>query len=192
MFLFAVSERFYITDLGLILLPGFENNYVPVGTPITIIRPDKTKIETKITSVTFETNHITIEKSFSKDDVPIGSEVWANKSITYDLTYYNLLETTFSGIDLEIIFQHKVDHNYFTRLKLSEVADTIDDLKQNKTPARLRIEQTNSSYAAQLASQRKDHKIKYFQEALIFSDTSCLDIIFKCVAKEIKYQSERL
>ena len=192
MFLFRVSERFNITDLGLILLPGLKSNYVPVGTPITIIRPDKTEIETRITSITFETKHITIEKSFSKEDVPIGSEVWAKKSITYDLTYYILTEKKSHGSNLEIIFKHKVDHKFLMTLKLSGVVAVTDHLQQNKPITKMRIELSNSSYATDLALQLNDEEIKTYPEVLIFSDAACIDVIFKSVAKEITYNGERV
>jgi hypothetical protein len=190
MFLFTVTERFGLRD-GMILLPGLVEKYVPVGTPITIIRPDKIEIETRIVGINFGSNHIMIEKSVKLDDVPIGSEVWAKKSITYDLTYNNLVDKKLDGADCEIIFQHKGDLHFFITLKLSGVVGIIDNLKQNETPVKLRIDKVPGSYANDLSIQLKNEEIKTYPEVLIFSDKDCVNVIFRSVAKDITYSSKR-
>jgi len=191
MFLFQVTEIFNVSS-GIILLPGLQNNVVPVGTPITIVRPDKTEIETKITSIYFGTNHITIEKSITKDDIPIGSKVWAKKSITYEMgTYYNLVDKKSEGVNFEILFQHKVDPHFFLTLKLSGVVGIIDNLKHNETPVSLRIDKTPGSYALDLSIQQKSEEIKTYPEASIFSDKECVNVIFRSVAKEITFSGKR-
>lgn len=192
MFLFRVSERFNISNWGLALLPGLGSNFVPVGTPITIVRPDKSEIETRITSIAFDgSNSITIEKSLKKEDVPIGSEVWAKKSITYDLTHYTIIEKNSVGTTCEIIFQHKIDERFLTILKLSGVVGIIDILPLHSAPIKMRIDKTPGSYAFDLSLQLKDDKIKTYHEALIFLDKDCIDFAFRCVAEEITYASER-
>ena len=189
MFLFQVSETFNLST-GLVLIPKLESNHVPVGTPITIIRPDKSEIETKIIATFFGSNHITIEKLFTKDDVPIGSEVWAKKTITYDdLAHYNLIDKKSDEVNYEIIFQHKLVPQFLLILKLSGVAGIVDNLDKSESPVKLRIDKTIGSYAIDLSIQMKNEEIKTYPEALIFSDKDCVNVIFRGVAKEITYSS---
>ncbi len=80
MFLFKVQDKFLITGRGLILVPGLGNKKATVGDPIKIIKPDQTVIETTIRGIGFnEFRDILVGKELTKDDVPIGSEVWLNK-----------------------------------------------------------------------------------------------------------------
>ncbi len=41
MLLFVVEQVFKLTDIGVVLLPGLGKNAVRVGTPIRLVRPDK-------------------------------------------------------------------------------------------------------------------------------------------------------
>ena len=80
MFLFKVQDKFLITGRGLILIPGLGDKKATVGDPIKIIKPDQTVIETTIRGIGFnEFRDILVGKELTKDDVPIGSEVWLNK-----------------------------------------------------------------------------------------------------------------
>ena len=80
MFLFKVDERFMVTGRGLILVPGLGDKKATVGDPIKIIRPDQKIIETTIVGIGWnEFRDILVGKDLTKDDVPIGSEVWLNK-----------------------------------------------------------------------------------------------------------------
>jgi hypothetical protein len=80
MFLFKVQDKFLITGHGLILVPGLGDKKATVGDPIKIIKPDQTYIETTIRGIGFnEFRDILVGKELTKDDVPIGSEVWLNK-----------------------------------------------------------------------------------------------------------------
>lgn len=79
MFLFQVEERFMVTGRGLILLPGLCDKTASINDKIKIIRPDKSIVETMIKGISFSLNRdILIDDSLTKDDVPIGSEVWLN------------------------------------------------------------------------------------------------------------------
>lgn len=77
MLLFIVEQVFLITDLGVVLLPGLGKNFVSVGTPIRLVRPDKSVLDTKITGITFETRDIFVGPEVRKEDVPVGTEVWS-------------------------------------------------------------------------------------------------------------------
>lgn len=69
-----------ITGRGLILVPGLGDKKVMVGDPIKIVRPNQTTIETTIRGIGWnEFRDILIGKELTKEDVPIGSEVWLNK-----------------------------------------------------------------------------------------------------------------
>jgi hypothetical protein len=78
-FLFKVEDRFLISDRGLVLTPGLgaNVNFVRTGSEIRLIRPDKSEVTTSIQGITFEGNHdILIPLTITKDEVPIGTEVW--------------------------------------------------------------------------------------------------------------------
>ena len=78
MFLFKVEERFMVTGRGLILLPGLRGLKANIGDKLRIVRPDKTVVETEIKGIGFNEHHeILVAGELSKDDVPIGSEVWS-------------------------------------------------------------------------------------------------------------------
>jgi hypothetical protein len=79
--LFKVENQFLVT-LGLILTPGLGDsvNFVTTGAKIRLVRPDKSELITTIKGITFEGNHdILISSEFSKEDVPIGTEVWTTE-----------------------------------------------------------------------------------------------------------------
>ena len=67
----------------LILVPGLGNNQeckVLIDDPIKIIKPDKSVIETTIVGIALNKfQDILIDNALTKDDVPIGSEIWLNK-----------------------------------------------------------------------------------------------------------------
>jgi hypothetical protein len=82
MLLFTVQEIFTLTGMGLILTPGpsIENNSIKIGSKIKLIRPDKSEINTIITGWAWnDRRDIFIESKYSKEDVPIGTEVWLNE-----------------------------------------------------------------------------------------------------------------
>lgn len=80
MFLFKVQDRFLVTGRGLILIPGLGDKNANTGDPIKIVKPDQTIVETTIRGIGFnEFRDILVGSDLTKDDVPIGSEVWLNK-----------------------------------------------------------------------------------------------------------------
>lgn len=79
MLLFKVDERFMVTGRGLILMPGLGDKKARPGDSIKIVRPDETIIETTIRGIGFnEFREILVGKGLTKEDIPIGSEVWLN------------------------------------------------------------------------------------------------------------------
>jgi hypothetical protein len=80
MLLFIVEQVFTITDRGVVLLPGLGENVVRIGTPIRLVRPDKSVLDTKIAGITFETRDILVGPEVRKEDVPVGTEVWTIES----------------------------------------------------------------------------------------------------------------
>ncbi len=77
MFLFKVEERFMITRLGLVLVPGLGDKQAKIGDKIKIIRPDNSTIETVIKGIAVNPNRdILVGSELTKEDVPIGSKVW--------------------------------------------------------------------------------------------------------------------
>jgi len=80
MFLFKVHERFMVTGIGLVLVPGLGDKKATLGDQIKIIRPDQSIIETAIRGIGFnQFRDILVGSNLTKDDVPIGSEIWLNK-----------------------------------------------------------------------------------------------------------------
>ncbi|MFL9484814.1 hypothetical protein ACI6Q2_18665 [Chitinophagaceae bacterium LWZ2-11] len=77
MLLFIVEERFMLTGMGLLLTPGLGENFVKVGTKIKLIRPDKSVIEAFVKITAFNNyQSIGVGNQLTKDDVPVGTEVW--------------------------------------------------------------------------------------------------------------------
>jgi len=185
-FLFQISDIYQTTSLGLVLIPGLINKTVPIGTPITIVRPDSSEIETIITSIFFDSSQaFTVEKTLKKEDVPIGSEIWAKRTITYDLSLYTLLNKNAIGTNYEIIFEHINVKKFFLKLMLSQVAGIRDNTKPADSLNRLRIDMISGSYASDLAIQMKNIEVKKFPEALIFLDRDCTNFCFRGVAEKI-------
>lgn len=80
MFLFKVEDHFLVTGRGLVLVPGLRDKKANVGDSIKIVRPDQTTIETIIRGIGWnEFRDILVGNDLTKNDVPIGSEVWLNK-----------------------------------------------------------------------------------------------------------------
>ena len=80
MFLFRVKERYMVTERGLILAPGLGDKKAKINDKIKIVRPDNSIIETTIKGISFNLNRdILVDSTLTKEDVPIGSEVWLAK-----------------------------------------------------------------------------------------------------------------
>ena len=76
MLLFIVEQVFFITGRGIVLLPGLGKNPVRVGTPIRLVRPDGSTLDTKIRGIGFnEFRDILLGQEVQKEDVPVGTEV---------------------------------------------------------------------------------------------------------------------
>lgn len=67
-----------VTGLGLILIPGLGKTKAFINDKIKIVRPDNSIIESAIKGVNLN-GHISVGNELTKDDVPIGSQVWLNK-----------------------------------------------------------------------------------------------------------------
>ncbi len=80
--LFKVENQFTITGSGLILTPGPGDNvkFITTGAQVRLVKPDKSELITTIKGITFEGTHdILISEEFSKEEVPVGTEVWTNE-----------------------------------------------------------------------------------------------------------------
>jgi hypothetical protein len=82
MFLFKVEDRFMLTGIGLVLTPGLGDKSVFTGERIRIISLVQTIISTSIKGIMWnEFRHISVGNNLSKEDVPVGSEVWLNNEL---------------------------------------------------------------------------------------------------------------
>ena len=185
MFLFQITEIVEL-DIGLVLMPGLVDQYVPVGTQITIVRPDKTEIEAKITGIYFGSNRVTIDKPALNWDIPIGSEVWAKTSITYDLTRYIFLDLEVSGSNMNIIFQHKIDPGFLIAFELSDTIVDINRLGKNTCASMLKIQLVNAHSSETIFNKPVAGRAKDFREVIIYSDLTDLEVVFKCTTKSIR------
>jgi hypothetical protein len=81
MYLFTVDDTFEITGRGIVLTPGLGDKVgqVPNGSSIKLILPDKSLVYSSIRAIQFEGDHPIMIDVMSKDDVPIGTEVWLNQ-----------------------------------------------------------------------------------------------------------------
>lgn len=83
--LFTVKDAFAIRDRGLVLVPGIipiGDERFRVGDPIVLRRPDGTSVDTRIGGLEMldpnpNRDTVIMLKEFSKEDVPIGTEVWS-------------------------------------------------------------------------------------------------------------------
>jgi hypothetical protein len=79
-FLFKVKERFVISDRGLVLTPGVDEDKIKsikTGTEIRLVKPDKSEIKTLIIGISFNSeSNILLPLTITKDEVPVGTEVW--------------------------------------------------------------------------------------------------------------------
>lgn len=81
MYLFKVEESFLVTGIRLILVPGPVDKTAKVGDLIKIMRPDQTIIVTTIKGIGWNNLHgILVGSKLTKEEVPIGSEVWLNNA----------------------------------------------------------------------------------------------------------------
>ena len=82
-FLFKVKDIFMLTERGLTLVATMEDNKPKFNDSLKIIRPDKSTIETQVRGISFgdpiTITAILVGKELTKEDIPIGSEVWLNK-----------------------------------------------------------------------------------------------------------------
>ena len=86
--LFKVEDTFLITGRGLVLVPGI----VPIGEerfragdPLLLKRPDGSELTTTIGGLEMlcpnpRRDVIIMLKGFTKEDVPIGTEIWSTEN----------------------------------------------------------------------------------------------------------------
>ena len=80
MLLFTVAETYMITGRGLLLTPGIGDKPAKIGDTLKLVKPDNTTLETVITGIVFnEHRDILVGSTLTKEDVPIGTEVWLQK-----------------------------------------------------------------------------------------------------------------
>jgi len=80
MLLFVVEQVFLITGRGVVLLPGLGKNFIRVSTPIRLVRPDGSTLDTKICGIGFnEFRDILLGQEVRKEDVPVGTEFGRSK-----------------------------------------------------------------------------------------------------------------
>lgn len=66
-----------ITGRGLLLTPGLQDKSAKIGDRLKLVKPDKTILVTVITGIVFnDRRDILVGSNLTKDDVPIGTEVW--------------------------------------------------------------------------------------------------------------------
>lgn len=86
--LFRVEDRFLIRGRGLVLVPGIVAEDRPfrewTGLRIVLRRPDHSEVEAEIRGIDISTptppsprRPILVSGDFTKDDVPVGTEVWS-------------------------------------------------------------------------------------------------------------------
>jgi translation elongation factor EF-Tu-like GTPase len=92
--LFTVEDSFAISGRGLVPVPGI----VPIGTErfkvgdsITLVRPDGTRVSTSIGGLEImnpnpKNEIVILLRELSKEEVPIGTEVWSVDEATSALT----------------------------------------------------------------------------------------------------------
>ena len=84
--LFTIEDTSSIEGRGIVLLPGLEpvgDEVFRAGDSVRILRPDKTELDTVMHGIEFLTKRtesilvIVLPEDVTKEDVPVGSEVWS-------------------------------------------------------------------------------------------------------------------
>ena len=84
--LFTVEDTFYIQGRGLVPFPGIvpiENERFHIGDSLLLKRPDGTTVMSRIAGIEMMNPPlpnfavVVLLKELTKDDVPIGTEVWS-------------------------------------------------------------------------------------------------------------------
>jgi hypothetical protein len=83
--LFKVEDTISIASRGLVLIPGINpigEERFRVGDPLVLKRPDGTKVSAAIGGLELicpnpRQDVVIMLKGFSKEDVPLGTEVWS-------------------------------------------------------------------------------------------------------------------
>lgn len=105
-----------------------------------------------------------------------------------DLDNYEIVSKIFLGTNLKIIFKNKIDSTDKKVLELKEAVGFIDTTSGSKIIRTLRLDDGGSSYNFDLSLRLQRPEIKDFPEVFIFADKTCIDFIFRAVAKSIEYR----
>jgi translation elongation factor EF-Tu-like GTPase len=87
--LFTVEDAFLIKGRGLVVVPGIVpigEERIQVGDPLLLRRPDGTSISTTIGGLSLPIPNpghevVVLLQGFSKDEVPVGTEVWSAEGV---------------------------------------------------------------------------------------------------------------
>lgn len=81
MMLFIVEERYMLTKIGLTLCAASPRGKLRTGDTVRLVRPDNTSINAVVKGIAFhEEWSIVISGSLTKEDVPVGTEVWLDNT----------------------------------------------------------------------------------------------------------------
>ncbi|MFN0198942.1 MAG: hypothetical protein ACKVT0_19510 [Planctomycetaceae bacterium] len=86
--LYTVSDTFFLQGRGVVLIPGIkpvDDELFRIGDPIVLRKPDGTTMNTEIGGIEMLDPNPNYEvvimlKGLTKDDVPVGTEVWSANS----------------------------------------------------------------------------------------------------------------
>jgi len=74
-----VEKAYIVSGTGLVVMPGPYGKIVRTSSRLKLIRPDGLAINAKITMIDFHNRSIGIGSNLTKEDVPIGTEVWLDE-----------------------------------------------------------------------------------------------------------------
>ena len=76
-YLFTVQDIFFLTAIGLTIIPDREYRHVKMGARLLLIRPDRSQIEALAKGYSFShPETLLLGLKLNKNDVPVGTEVW--------------------------------------------------------------------------------------------------------------------
>jgi hypothetical protein len=97
-----VEDTFHIIGRGVLFVPGINpeaTEYIRIGSPIMLKRPDGSKLQCNVTGLSFIAGGLPADDTgillggLTKEDIPIGTEVWSTDSPA-EATYSSKKEST--------------------------------------------------------------------------------------------------
>ena len=106
----------------------------------------------------------------------------------YDVSNYRVISRTAFGDKVKVFLQSTNNPKDVCVLDLDGVVGYFDLTQKSDLIACLRIDDKGGSYNIDLSMRMRRREIAEYPEVFIFKDQDCVSIVFRAVAKSIKYR----